>query len=86
MKAGPSPTVREKLLQEWFKDSYLNVDGTLVFPCKQSEHEEVCERGLYHLLGYQSASSYTRQWKKIKLERTIELDPKSKRSIQQKSK
>ena len=78
MKAGPSPTAREKLLREWFQGSYLNVDGTLVFPCKQSDHEEVCEQGLYHLLGYQSESSFSRQWKKIKSERMIVLDPQSK--------
>jgi hypothetical protein len=74
-KAGPSPKVREKRLNEWFEGAYDNDKSVLVFPCQQSRNGEVCERGLYQILGYQSENNSNRQWKKAKANRMIQLYP-----------
>jgi len=73
---SPLPNQRYLNLTKWFeKASFYNNTSILIFPCRESNAEFVCERGLYYILGYQNADGYISQWRRCQSDRRYQLDP-----------
>jgi len=70
---APNPNQRACYIKEHFSRATLNNDK-LVFSFAQAKDGFVCERGLYHLIGFTS-ERFNRQWRQIRLERLHQINP-----------